>query len=411
MSQHTQCRICHTTLPAPFLDLGMMPPSNAFLAPTEIADHEVTYPLAVSACTECGLVQLNYVVPPEELYRNYLYVSSTSEAVREHARQLAARVMSGIDQPKSTLIAEIASNDGTVLKAFQTHGCRVLGIEPAHNIAELAVADGVPTVPEFFSAAMAGTLAKKHGPAAVILARHVFAHIDDVHNFFEGIAAWLDTDGVLLIEVPYWGELINRVEFDTIYHEHLSYISVEPFARLCEAHGLSLVDVEAVNLHGGSVMLHVRRDSFVGEGAHRVEAYLHAERSQRLTAPATLERFADDVRKWKVEFEGCIRALQQSGARIIGYGAAAKANTLLNWCPDVAHVLECILDRSELKHGLVTPGTHIPVHPVETWEQWDASHMLILAWNFEEEIRRQMHAFAEQGGQFIVPIPEPALIG
>ena len=410
MPAHTHCRICRTELPAPFLDLGMMPLANSFLAKRSDAATEARYPLAVAGCSDCGLLQINYVVPAEQLYRNYVYVSSTSDGVRAHATTLATGLIGQYGWTADDLIVEVASNDGTVLKAFQRGGVRVLGVEPAENIAVIAQNDGVPTVPEFFTAETAKAVCESHGRASAILGRHVFAHVDDVHGFFEGVGHLLSERGVFVIEVPYVGDMLEHVEFDTVYHEHLSYIGLGPMARLAEQHGFRLVDVERVGLHGGSIILHMQRASIGVPPSARLQAMLDSERAQNLSAPEHLAAFATRVGAWRGRFESVVGDLAASGARIVGYGAAAKANTLLNYCPDVAGSLEAILDRSPHKHGLFTPGTHIEVVSADAWQAGATTHMLILAWNFQQEIMRQMAPFQAGGGRFIVPIPEPRVV-
>lgn len=410
MGRHTHCRICRAALPEPFLDFGAMPLANSFLRSPDEFPTEASYPLAVAGCPECGLVQLDYVVPAEQLYREYIYVSATSDAVRRYADGLAARLIGRYGWGPSSLIVEVASNDGTVMKAFQRRGMRVLGIEPARNIAAVAERDGIPTASEFFTEATARAQQNRVGDAAAILGRHVFAHVDDVHDFLRGVDGLLAKDGVLLIEVPYLGELIANLEFDTIYHEHLSYCSLRPVQRLCKDRGFRLVDAEPVDLHGGSILLHICREEAPQGPSDQVTRLLGAEDARRLTHPDTLAAFAGRVRSWKRRFEGFVSDLRRSGADLIGYGAAAKANTLLNYCPDAAGTLRFILDKNPLKQGRYTPGTHIPVRSVEGWEPDPATHMVILAWNFREEIMRQMKPFANRGGRFVVPIPEPEII-
>ena len=385
-----------------------MPLANSFLAAPAEAATEMRYPLAVAGCGSCGLVQLTYVVPAETLYRDYIYVSSTSDAVRAHAEDLADGLARRYGWTSDVLVVEVASNDGTVLKAVQRRGLRVLGIEPALNIAAIAEAAGVPTVAEFFNETTAAAVRERHGLAAAILGRHVFAHVDDVHDFLRGVKRLLAPDGVLVVEVPYFGELIDKLEFDTIYHEHLSYFALAPVARLCDDHGLSLVDAEPVGLHGGSVILHIRRGQ--RPGTARLERMRANERRRGLLEPATLVAFAGKVAAWKSRFEELLAATVARGGRLIGYGAAAKANTLLNYCPDVARTLACILDRSPHKQGRYTPGTHVRVVPADDWEPLKATHMVILAWNFRDEIMRQMKGFADAGGRFIVPIPDPEIV-
>lgn len=409
MPVHSHCRICSTKLPEPFLNLGQTPLANAFLRSPDDFEHEQFFPLAVVACPSCRLVQLNYVVPAEQLYSDYIYVSSTSEAVSAHAETLAQNLIEQYRWGPSSLLIEIASNDGTVLKAFSRRGVGVLGIEPAKNIAAVAEANGVRTINEFFTKDVARAVAKQYGKVAGIMGRHVLAHIDELHGCFEGINSLLAADGVFIVEMPYLGDLLEHVEFDTIYHEHLSYFPLAPIKQLAEMHGLRLVDAERISLHGGSVILHLRKGT-AGTPTVRLQRMYEEEQRQKFTAPSTLRAFAKRVEIHKQDFETFVDELSRSGARLIGYGAAAKANTMLNYCPVAARALRVILDRSPHKHGWYTPGTHIRVEPPEAWRETGASHMLILAWNFQNEIVRQMRPFAEAGGRFVQVRPHPAVI-
>ncbi len=387
-----------------------MPLANSFLSSPAEFDAEPAYPLAVAACPRCGLPQLNYVVPAEQLYRDYIYVSSTSEAVRAHAEHLATGLIAQYRLSHSDLIVEVASNDGTVLQAFKRHGVRVLGVEPARNVASIAIEAGIPTIPEFFDAGSAQTVLVEHGRASVILGRHVFAHVDDLHAFVESVRNCLADDGVFVVEVPYLGTLLEHLEFDTIYHEHLSYFSLGAIEHLCRQHELELVDVEQIALHGGSVVLHMRRQG-AGERSAAVDRLIEEERRSGIADSSRLEGFADQVQAWKQRFEALIASLRTSGAVLVGYGAAAKANTLLNFCPDAARSLAYILDRSPHKHHRYTPGTHILVEPVDYWMNGHRpTHMVVLAWNFKQEIMSQMRPFSDRGGRFVVPIPDPHVV-
>ena len=411
MPHHTYCRICRAALPEPFLDLGPMPLANAFLSGPEEFAAEVTYPLAVSGCPTCGLVQLTYVVPAEQLYRDYIYVSSTSDGVTAHAERLAASLIDHYGWAASDLVVEVASNDGTVLQAFKKRGVQVLGVEPARNIAAIANAAGIPTIAEFFNRESADTVLKEHGRASAILGRHVFAHVHDVHEFLEAVKRCLADDGVFLIEVPYLGDFLDKLEFDTIYHEHLSYLSLGAMEHLCRQHDMELVDAERIALHGGSVIIHMRRKALGAGPSARLVQMLQKERESGMTDPDRLARFAAEVRAWKARFEGLIENLQREGARLIGYGAAAKANTLMCYCPAAAKSLIGILDRSAHKQGRYTPGTHVRVAPADRWmDGARPTHMVLLAWNFKDEIMSQMKPFSDAGGRFVVPIPEPQVL-
>lgn len=409
MPTRTHCRICQRPLPEPILNLGSMPLANSFPVSPADFDDEVSYPLAVTVCRTCGLAQLTHTVPADQLYREYPYVSSTSEAVRAHAARLAADLSSRYRWDGSDLLVEVASNDGTVLKAFQDRGLRVHGVEPAGNVAAIAQAAGIPTERAFFTEESGRRLAAREGRAACLLARHVFAHVDDLDDFLRGVLSVLSDEGILVIEVPYLGALVDNLEFDTVYHEHLSYFALAPLDRLFARHEMEVIDVEQVGLHGGSMILHIARTDRAP--IHdRVGRMREEERLRRLTDGSTLALLAGRVRRWKEQFEDFVADIVRARGMFVGYGAAAKANTLLNYCPAVAQSLQCVLDRSPLKYGRYTPGTHVPVVPADQWDRYPATHMLILAWNFQEEIVRQMAPFACRGGRFVVPIPEPRLV-
>lgn len=408
MPVNSRCRACLAPLGEPFLDLGSQPPSNAFLRSEEEFASERAFPLAVVSCRACGLVQTTYDVPVEDIFTDdYVYVSGTSEGVRAHARALAAELAPGLLEREDALVVEIASNDGTVLAPFRDAGVRVLGIEPAGRIADMALRAGIETISEFFGRELAPEVARAHGEATLILARHVFAHVSDVRGFIEGARELLAEDGSILIEVQYLKPLLEGLQFDTIYHEHMSYWAIQPLERLCAEFDLRLVDTHPVALHGGSILFEIRHADSAGETTPRLAAMRTAEVEGGTCTAAIHASFAERVHAWRGKIVRLLEGLDADGARIIGYGAAAKANTALNFCPEAAERIDVILDKNPLKHGTFTPGTHVPVAPAAEWRSFDATHMIILAWNFEEEIRQQMAPFAEAGGAFILPIPEP----
>lgn len=411
MPVNSRCRACLTPLGDPFLDLGLQPPSNAFLRSEAEFAHERTFPLAVVACASCGLAQTTFDVPGEDIFNDdYVYVSGTSEGVRAHARALAAGLAPALSERPDALVIEVASNDGTVLAPFRDAGLRVLGIEPAGRIAEMARRAGIETISEFFGRDLAPEVARSHGPADLILARHVFAHVPDVRDFLEGARALLAVDGAILIEVQYLKPLLEGLQFDTIYHEHMSYWAIQPLERLCAALDLALVDTRPVALHGGSILFEIRHAGGELGGSRRLEAMRKAELEAGTCDPATHADFAARVRDWTATFSTLLEELETGGARLIGYGAAAKANTALNTCPEAAGRLRVILDKNPLKQGTFTPGTHLRVEPAARWRDFDATHMVLLAWNFADEIRRQMAPFAAAGGRFVLPIPEPRVL-
>jgi len=339
------------------------------------------------------------------MFRNYLYVSGTSDTIPAHfaayAKDVAERFV-----PKDGLVVEIGSNDGTLLRAFDRGAVRVLGVEPARNIAAMANAAGIPTLDEFFGEAIAGEIATKHGRASAIIGNNVVAHIDDLHGLMNGVTALLEGRGVFVAELPYLVDLLEKTAYDTIYHEHLSYFSVRSVEDLASRHGLRLVDVRRVGVHGGSIRVFISRD---GEPSPEVTKLLALEEKSGLRAGRPLGAFVEAVERQRQDLTRVLAEIRAS-RHIAGYGAPAKGNTLLNYCGIDRSVLDFIVDRSPLKHGLLTPGTHIPVEPPERLAVSDIRDTLLLAWNFAEEILRQQTAYRSRGGRFIVPIPTPIVV-
>ena len=361
---------------------------------------EARYPLELARCTSCGHVQLSVTVPPEIMFRNYLYVSGTSDTIPAHfaayAKDVAERFV-----PKGGLVVEIGSNDGTLLRAFDRGAVRVLGIEPARNIAAMANAAGIPTLDEFFGEAIAGEIAAKHGRAAAIIGNNVVAHIDDLHGLMNGVTALLEDRGVLVAEFPYLVDLLEKTAYDTIYHEHLSYFSVASVADLASRHGLRLIDVRRVGVHGGSIRVFIARG---GEPSPDVTKLLTIEEKSGLRDGRPLGSFVQAVHRQREELIRVVGEIRSS-RRLAGYGAPAKGNTMLNYCGIDRAILDFIVDRSPLKHGLLTPGTHIPVEPPERLFASNVRDTLLLAWNFADEVYRQQQAYRDAGGRFVVPIP------
>ena len=401
------CRACGGGPLKPFLDLGETPLANAFVTQTTVDETEARYPLEVVFCGRCALVSLSGVVDPEVMFRDYIYVSGTSDTMPRHFADLGAEVVDRFAGDHG-LVMEIGSNDGTLLKAVKAHGARVLGVEPATNIATLATRAGIETVNDFFSGALARRLRASHGPARAVLANNVVAHVDDVRDLVGGVHDVLAPDGVLVMEVPYLVDLLDRVEYDTIYHEHLSYFALAPLARLLASGGLSVFDVKRVAVHGGSLRVYASRDARPATGA--VGELRAFERERQLDTLTPYEAFAERVRGQREALVGLLRRLRAEGKRVAGYGAPAKGNTLLNFCGIDTALLEYTVDKNPRKQGLFTPGMRLPVRPVETLMSDRPDYVLLLAWNFADEILRQQAAYREAGGRFILPMPEPSIL-
>ena len=366
---------------------------------------EPRYPLELARCTACGHIQLSVTVPPEIMFRNYLYVSGTSDTIPAHFAAYAADIAKRF-VPKDGLVVEIGSNDGTLLRAFDRSAIRVLGVEPARNIAAMANAAGIPTLDEFFSEAIAGEIAAKHGRASAIIGNNVVAHIDDLHGLMNAVSALLDDRGVFVAEFPYLVDLLEKTAYDTIYHEHLSYFSVTSVVDLASRHRMRLVDVRRMGVHGGSIRVFVSRD---GEASPEVKKLLVLEEQSGLRAGRPLDEFVQAVQRQRADLMRLLREVRSS-RHLAGYGAPAKGNTLLNYCEIDRSVLDFIVDRSPLKHGLLTPGTHIPVEPPERLATSEVRDTLLLAWNFADEILRQQDTYRSRGGRFIIPIPSPRVV-
>jgi novobiocin biosynthesis protein NovU/D-mycarose 3-C-methyltransferase len=412
-TKRTHCRACGEDRLRPFLELGPQPLANAFLkSPAEFAG-EQRYPLDVYFCEGCALVQLADVIDPEVLFRNYIYVTGTSKTIAEHNVRYAATVVELLCLTPSDLVVEVASNDGSLLKCFQTHGVRTLGVEPASNIAAMARASGVETLDWFFNAATAAKVRASHGAARAVIGNNVLAHVDDTRDFLAGAAALIADDGLVITEVPYLGEFMDRLEYDTVYHEHLCYFSVSSLMRLCEAVGLSIVRVDHVPVHGGSVRMYAGPRTRHAEHAPAVRALAADEQRQGLTSLARFQRFGADVAENRRALLALLNRLKGEGKRIAGYGAPAKGNTLLNYCGITTDLIPYTVDRNPMKVGTYAPGSHIPVRPYEgTFEAERPDYIVILPWNFADEIMQQPkeREFHSKGGRFIIPIPTPRIV-
>lgn len=404
------CRVCRGRDLTKVLSLGPQPLANSFLRAEDLAAPEPFFPLDVWFCGTCGLVQLRDVVAPEVMFKHYLYASSTSPAFVEHMRGLAQEVAKLRGLRPGDLAVDIGSNDGILLRHFKDLGARVLGVDPAENIAALATKQGLETWPRLFDLATARDIVAQKGPARVITACNVFAHVDDVHALLEAVKAALEPDGAFVIEVPYLVDLLDQRLFDTVYHEHLSYFALAPLVRLMRDHGLEVVDVRRVPSHGGSLRVTSKRQGAAGKPSDSVAQLQTLERDRHLASRATYEAFARAVEENKRRLRDLLAAEKARGRRIAGYGAPAKGNTLLNTFGIGTETLEYIVDDSPLKQGLHTPGTHIPVVPASQLQQDPPDDVLILAWNFAGPILERLAPLRARGVRCILPVPEPRIV-
>jgi SAM-dependent methyltransferase len=405
----SSCRSCGTSGLIQVLDLGRTPLANALLTREQLGLPEPTYPLALAFCPNCTLVQLTHAVPPEHLFREYVYFSSYSDTMVAHAGVLAERLSAERKLGPNSLVLEIASNDGYLLQHYRGAGIQVLGIEPARNIARVAEERGIRTRCEFFTRGLATELAGQGTRADVIHAHNVLAHVPDLNGFVAGLRTLLRPDGVVILEVPHVTELIDRCEFDTIYHEHLSYFSLTALDRLFQRHELRIVNVERLPIHGGSLRLIVVHEH--GTAPRPAVAALLAWEEDWGAARASRYRdFAARIATVVAQLRQMLLALKQQGKRIAAYGAAAKGTTLLHALDLPRGTLAFVADRSQTKQGHFTPGTHLPIVPPEELVRQQPDYVLLLTWNFADEILTQQAEYRARGGKFIVPIPEVQIV-
>ncbi|HUA53738.1 MAG TPA: class I SAM-dependent methyltransferase [Candidatus Sulfotelmatobacter sp.] len=408
-----ECRICRSRSLVRFLDLGNHPPADEFLFKHQLGPAEQSYPLRVLLCTDCGLSQLDWVVPPETLYCNdYPYESSTTAAGREHWDEFAGTVVRMMALTDGNLVVDIGSNVGVLLQMFARRGVRVLGVDPAANIAEIAKAHGVSTLVAFFNSDTALRIRDEQGRASVITGTNVIAHINDLHDMMRGVDALLTATGVFIMEAPYMVDLVRALEYDTIYHEHLSYFSLKPLIRFFSQFGMEIFEVQRRDIHGGSFRVFVRR---IGSSDRPVSSViaelLGAEQREGITDLERLQRFASDVAQNREDLRQMLAGLKRSGKRIAGVSAPAKGMTLLNYCAIGLDLLDFVTEKSRLKIGRFTPGMHIPVVADEALFSDPPDYALLLAWNFADEIMRNLREFSNRGGKFIIPIPRPTIVG
>ena len=400
------CRFCGAALRHTFADLGMSPLANSYLKPEQLESMEPFYPLHVRVCSECLLVQLPEFESPEHIFSDYAYFSSVSASWLKHCEAYAAQMVARFALGKDALVAEVASNDGYLLQYFARAGVPVLGIEPAANVAKVAVAKGVPTEVAFFGVKTAQRLAGQGRRADLIAANNVLAHVPDINDFVRGFATLLKPEGVVTVEFPHLLNLIEQNQFDTIYHEHFSYLSFGVVERIYAKHGLRVFDVEQVSTHGGSLRIYACLAGARHVEAANVAAMRRLERDAGLHTLEAHTRAQERLVALKCDVMSFFATARREGKRVAGYGAPAKGNTLLNFCGIGPELMPFTVDLSPHKQSLYLPGTHIPIrHPDEIARE-KPDYVLILPWNLREEITGQMKHVRDWGGRFVVPIPQ-----
>jgi len=391
------------------LDLGLTALANKFITKEELSCTEASYPLTVGFCHSCNHIQLTEIVPPKEMFEEYLYVSSASDTLKNHLYDLSDTVVKRFGLGPEHLVVDIGCNDGTLLSGFRRHGVRVLGVDPAANLAALTHHIGIDRYVGFFNANTASEILTNWGPAAAITATNTFPHIPELQDFISGIKKILAAGGVFVIEAHYLVDLLEQCAFDTIYHEHVSYWSLGAMIRIFERAGMEIVDVERLPIHHGQIRVFVQRQ---GEGWVRptVAKVLETERDLGIDQLATFRRFGARTQKIKTDLQNKLQDLRGAGKTVVGYGAPAKGNTLLSYLDIGPNLVPYIADRSTLKQGRYTPGMHIPVVPPDRLLTDQPDYVLLLAWNFADEIVDQQAEYRRQGGKFIIPVPDVRII-
>lgn len=391
------------------LDLGIQPLANNLLTAADLARPEPRFPLRLALCERCWMLQITDIVPPVELFSEYLYFSSFSDALLRHSAEAVAQHRREFGLGPDSFVVEVASNDGYLLKNFVATGVPCLGIEPAANIAKVAREQGVETLCEFFGTTTARQLAEAGRSADLILGNNVFAHAPDTNDFVAGLAALLKPTGRIALEFPYGCDFVEHVEFDTVYHEHVFYFTLTALMPLFARHGLELINVQRLPIHGGSLRLFAaRRGAYPVQPA--VTALLAEEQAKGVGSPRYYEDFGDRVRRIRDDLLKLLRELKSAGKSVAAYGASAKGSTLLNFYGLGADTLDFVADRSTAKQGRLTPGTHLPIVGPEELVRRRPDYALLLTWNFAEEILRQQQAYRDAGGRFIVPVPEVRVV-
>ena len=406
-----RCRLCDTPLTQSFADLGMSPPSNSFLSAEQLDRQEPFYPLHAYTCGNCFLVQLPQFHTPEAIFSNYAYFSSFSESWLAHAKRYVESVSQRFGLNEKSQVVELGSNDGYLLRFFKERGIPVLGVEPASNVAEVAMAAGISTLNRFFGTEVASELSRQGRQADLILFNNVLAQIPELHDFVAGIKGLLKPHGIVTLEVPHLRRLVDENQFDTIYHEHFSYFSLYTLEKLFARHGLAAFDVEELSTHGGSLRVYLHHDSDTthspGPNLGKVR---ERERQDGITDPGYYRAFFESVRATKRDLLTLLIGIKNRGQTIVGYGAPAKGNTLLNYCGIGVDFLDYTVDLSPHKQGKFLPGTHIPIRSPEEIRATKPNYLLILPWNLKDEIARQMAFIRDWNGKFIVPIPHAAIL-
>ena len=406
----SNCRMCKSNNVQKFLDLGFSALSDNFLTTEQLNESESFFPLTVHLCLNCGLCQLGYVVPPKLMFnKDYPYDSSTTKTGRDHFTKMGIDICDEFDLKQNSLVVDVGSNSGVLLSAFKSKGMKVLGIEPSSKLANAAIKKGVDSIIEFFSSNLVKKILDDYGKVSIITGTNVFAHIDDLDDFMLTADSLLVENGIIVIEAPYLLHLIENMEYDTIYHEHLSYLSVKPMVEFCKKFGFEIFNITEHTIHGGTLRYFISRKN-KKEITQEVFNYLKLEDNKNLYSEEKLHHFATLVKNHRRTLLELLNDLKKDGKKIVAISAPAKGNTLLNYCKIDTQILDYVTERNPFKIGKFTPGMHIPVYSDEKLLEDQPDYALILAWNFADEIIQNNSNYRENGGKFIIPTPKPRIV-
>lgn len=410
--QRTNCRYCNCKLGAPFLDLGMMALANSFVTPDRKGEMEFVCPLSLTWCETCKLVQLTHVVPPEKMFSNYLYVSSTTKTFQDHFLNYAIAVRSKLGPRKEgpLLAVDIGSNDGLLLSCYQKVGMRAVGVEPAKNLSDEANRKGLPTINRFFDSVCVQEILKKYGKADIVSANNVFAHIDDVKSVCKNVFDLLSDKGLFVIEFPYLVTMFEEMYFDMIYHEHLSYISITALNYFMESQEFKIIAIEKVLSHGGSLRVFSAKKSSQFRVAPKVRDFLKEEKDKGYLTQSVYDAFAKRVCNVRITLNEFVQEILANKHTISGYGAPAKASTIINYCGFTSSQIEFIVDDNPLKQNTFSPGANIPIVSSQYLYEHPTDYVLIFAWNFADEIMKKIGHLKAEGVQFFVPLPQVSIL-
>ena len=404
------CRLCGSKNLFEFLDLGFSPISDQIVTKEQLDEQEATYPVTVNSCTDCGFCQLGFVVPPELMYNeNYSYDGSATMGLRKHHISIANQICDNFKLDHDSLVIDVGSNAGVVLSGVRDRGCKGLGIDPSVNVANIARDKGIEVIGDLFSSELAERIKKEYGKVSVITGTNVFAHIDDLNDFLKAADILLNENGIICIEAPQLMTLIENLEYDTIYHEHLSYLSLKPLRDFCKKMHMDIFNVEFYEIHGGSFRYFIGREN-LREISENIPKFLELEEQKEIYKKSRLEKFALDVKNQKQELNSLLWKLKKEGKKIVGISAPAKGNALTNYCKIGPDLMDYITELNPLKIGKFSPGMHIPIVEEDRLLIDKPDYGLILAWNFADEIIKNNQKFVENGGKFIIPIPHPKIV-